>query len=139
MEIRQKEIQLKARNRGFHLVTQEIVSQIPEISQIEAGLAHLLIKHTSVSLSLNENADPDVRRDLEGIFNRLVPQRHPDYTHTFEGDDDMPAHGKSSIIGASLTLPITKGKLNLGTWQGIYLCEHRDSGGSRKVVVTLLG
>ena len=135
----QKEISLKARSRGFHLVTSEIVSQIPELSKIKTGLAHIFIQHTSASLTLNENADPDVRVDMESHFNKLAPENAPYYVHTLEGSDDMPAHIKSSLLGASVTVPITNGRLNLGTWQGIYLCEHRNYGGSRRIVVTVMG
>ncbi len=134
---RQIEFELKPRNRGFHLVTREVVEHLGPLPQI--GLLNLFIKHTSASLTINENADPDVRRDMEIIFNRLVKEREPYYQHTLEGDDDMPAHAKCSIIGPSLTIPITKGRLNLGTWQGIYLCEHRDCGGSRHLVATISG
>ncbi len=133
----QTEISLQARRRGFHLVTGEISRQLPQLPKV--GLLHLFIKHTSAALSINENADPDVRRDMESIFNRLVREREPYYLHTLEGDDDMPAHAKCSIIGPDITLPITNGHLNLGTWQGIYLCEFRDYGGGRKVVATITG
>jgi secondary thiamine-phosphate synthase enzyme len=135
----QKELTLKPRPRGFHLITGELESALPELADLEVGLVHIHLKHTSASLSLNENADPDVRRDLESIFNHLVPERAPYYVHTMEGPDDMPAHGKSAILGASLTLPVTKGRFNLGTWQGIYLCEHRNRGGARRIVITLQG
>lgn len=139
MKIIQKTIRLDPRQRGFHLITREIEKALPEMQELEAGLAHILIQHTSASISLNENADPDVRVDMETIFNKIVPENHPDYVHTFEGSDDMPAHAKSSLLGASLTLPVTNGRFNLGTWQGIYLCEHRDRGGSRKLVITVTG
>jgi len=135
----QKEIILKARGRGFHLVTDEIVYQLPELNKIQIGLMHILIKHTSASITLNENCDPDVRSDIEKYFNRTVKENEPWYEHNSEGSDDMPAHIKSTLIGSSLTIPITTGKLNLGTWQGIYLCEHRNHAGSRKLVVTILG
>lgn len=134
---KQIEFELQPRTRGIHLVTREIVSHLGVLPRI--GLLHLFIKHTSASLSINENADPDVRRDMESIFNHLVPEREPYYQHTLEGDDDMPAHAKSTIIGASLTIPITRSQLNLGTWQGIYLCEHRDYGGARRIVATITG
>jgi len=134
---RQTEFVLRPRQRGFHLVTGEVASHLGELPRV--GLLHLFIKHTSASLSINENADPDVRRDMESIFNRLVREREPYYMHTLEGDDDMPAHAKSTIIGTSLTIPITDGRLNLGTWQGIYLCEHRNDGGVRRVVATVCG
>jgi len=133
----QTEFQLQPRPRGFHLVTGEVLAHLGKLP--EAGLLHLFIKHTSASLSINENADPDVRLDMEGIFNHLVREREPYYRHTLEGDDDMPAHAKATIIGPSVTIPITRGRLNLGTWQGIYLCEHRDCGGARRVVATVVG
>jgi secondary thiamine-phosphate synthase enzyme len=135
----QKEILLNPQSRGFHLITREILKAIPEISDISIGLAHILIKHTSASLSINENADPTVRLDFESHFNRFIPEAQPYYQHDYEGDDDMPAHLKSSTLGASITIPITNGRFNLGTWQGIYLGEHRDSGGSRSLVITLNG
>lgn len=119
------------------MVTGEVLAHLGELPRV--GLLHLFVKHTSASLSINENADPDVRRDMESIFNHLVREREPYYMHTFEGDDDMPAHAKASIIGASVTIPITGGRLNLGTWQGIYLCEHRDYGGARRIVATITG
>ena len=135
----QKSIILSARSRGFHLITDEIERGLPTLNKMTVGTAHLLLQHTSASLSLNENADPSVRVDFESFINRLAPERAAYYTHTYEGDDDMPAHLKSSMLGVSLTLPITNGRFNLGTWQGIYLGEHRDYGGSRKVLVTLQG
>jgi secondary thiamine-phosphate synthase enzyme len=135
----QKEIILKLRGRGFHLVTEEIIGEIPEIQKIKTGLMHIHIKHTSASLTLNENYDPDVRRDMERYFNKTVKENEPWYEHNSEGSDDMPAHIKSTIIGTSLTIPITNGQLNLGTWQGIYLCEHRNHAGNRKIVVTING
>lgn len=135
----QKEIILQSRSRGFHLITKEIEEAIPEIKNLSVGLLHLHLKHTSASLSLNENADPDVRVDMESIFNKLVPENAPYYIHTFEGSDDMPAHAKSALLGAEMTLPITGGSLNLGTWQGIYLCEHRNHGGSRHLLITAQG
>lgn len=135
----QKEITLKPRPRGFHLVTEEVLTQLPEIDNYSVGLAHIFICHTSASLTLNENASPDVRTDFESHFNRMVPEDQPYYRHTLEGSDDMPAHIKSSIIGSSITVPVKNGRLRLGTWQGIYLCEHRDRGGSRKLVVTING
>ncbi|MCL2914127.1 secondary thiamine-phosphate synthase enzyme YjbQ [Shewanella corallii] len=136
---KQKEIRLQARSRGFHLVTDEILDQLPELKSYRVGLMNVLIKHTSASLTVNENADPSVRVDFESHFNRMVPEDAPHYTHIYEGSDDMPAHLKASLLGPSLTLPITNGRLNLGTWQGIYLCEHRDHGGSRSLVITLQG
>ena len=139
MIVLQKEFTLKSKPRGFHLVTDEITSKVPEINKISVGLAHIFIKHTSASLTLNENADPSVRADMESHFNKLAPENAPHYIHTMEGPDDMPAHIKASLLGSSVTIPITNGRLNLGTWQGIYLCEHRNHGGSRKIVVTLTG
>ncbi len=135
----QKQVELKPRTRGFHLITQEVLKQIPEIQNIKVGLAHLLLKHTSASLTLNENFDPDVRRDMESYFNNSVKENEPYFLHTSEGADDMPAHIKSSLLGNSLTIPITDGHFNLGTWQGIYLCEHRNHGGRRKLLVTVQG
>ncbi|MCL1137394.1 secondary thiamine-phosphate synthase enzyme YjbQ [Shewanella pneumatophori] len=135
----QQTISLTAKSRGFHLVTEEIERSLPELRQIKIGVAHLLLQHTSASLTLNENADPSVRADFEAYINRLAPERAPYYTHTYEGDDDMPAHLKSSLLGVSLAIPITNGRFNLGTWQGIYLGEHRDYGGKRKVLVTING
>jgi secondary thiamine-phosphate synthase enzyme len=135
----QKEVVLPGRARGFHLVTQEIVSQVPELRRFRVGLAHVFIQHTSASLAINENADPSVRQDMERHFNHMVPERAPYYVHTYEGPDDMPAHIKSVLLGASVTVPISDGRLNLGTWQGIYLCEHRERGGRRRLVVTLVG
>jgi secondary thiamine-phosphate synthase enzyme len=135
----QREIKLRSRSRGFHLVTDEVVDAVPEIADLSAGLAHLHILHTSASLTLNENASPDVRRDFESWFNEAVPEDAPYWTHTLEGPDDMPAHIKASLMGPSLTVPVGDGRLRLGTWQGIYLCEHRDSGGQRSLVVTLTG
>ena len=135
----QKEISLNSRARGFHLVTDEIIRQVPEIRRFEVGLAHIFIKHTSASLSLNENADPTVRVDMESHFNEMVPENAPYFLHTYEGSDDMPAHIKTVLIGSGVTVPISQGRFNLGTWQGIYLCEHRDRARSRRVVVTLMG
>mgnify|MGYP006286472627 FL=1 len=131
----QKEISLPSFTRGFHLITGHILDEFPELP--DKGLMNIFIKHTSAGLTINENADPSVRDDLETIFNRMVPENNPDYIHTTEGPDDMPAHGKSSITGSSLTIPITGGKLNLGTWQGVYLCEFRNRGGGRKIIVTV--
>ncbi|MBI9107330.1 MAG: YjbQ family protein [Spirochaetales bacterium] len=138
MKIIQKELRLKPRARGFHLITSELISGIPEIAETESGLAFIHLKHTSASLTMNENADPDVRTDMESIFSHLVPENEPYYVHTLEGSDDMPAHAKSSILGQSLTVPVTSGRFNLGTWQGIYLCEHRRDGGARRIVITIL-
>ena len=134
---KQVEFDLQSRRRGFHLITGEILRNLPPLPEV--GLLHLFIKHTSAGLSINENADPDVRMDMESIINHLVKEREPYYQHTLEGNDDMPAHAKSSIIGTSVTIPITNGKLNLGTWQGIYLCEFRDYGGNRRMVATISG
>jgi secondary thiamine-phosphate synthase enzyme len=134
----QHEITLRARPRGVHLVTSEIVEALPELRDLQIGLAHLFIRHTSASLTLNENASPDVRRDFETWMNAAVPEDFA-WTHTLEGPDDMPAHVKASLMGASLTLPVAGGRLALGTWQGVYLCEHRDRGGARSLLVTLTG
>jgi secondary thiamine-phosphate synthase enzyme len=135
----QRQITLSPRPRGFHLVTNEVVEALPEVGDLRVVLLHLLIQHTSASLALNENASPDVRRDFESWSNQAVPER-PDYwTHTLEGDDDMPAHIKAALFGPSLTLPIAHGRLALGTWQGVYLCEHRNRGGSRSVMATVWG
>ena len=136
---RQIEITLSAKPRGFHLVTTEILKQIPELNTYKVGLAHFFIQHTSASLAINENADPSVRVDMEAFFNRSVPEYEPYYTHTLEGSDDMPAHLKTVMIGSDLSIPIAEGRLLLGTWQGVYLCEHRDYGGKRHLVVTLTG
>lgn len=139
MNIFQKEISLSARRRGFHLITDEILKNIPEIKEINLGILQVFIKHTSAGLTINENADATVRQDFESHFNKMVPENQSYYQHTLEGPDDMPAHIKASLLGASVQIPVTKGKLNLGTWQGIYLCEHRNRGGSRKLVLTLTG
>ena len=145
--VQQIEIILKPKRRGFHLVTNEILSQLPKLPK--TGIVNIFTKHTSSlqakrtsssgGLSINENADPDVRLDMETIFNRLVPENRPEYEHTLEGADDMPAHAKSTLSGVSLTIPITDGRLNLGIWQGIYFCEYRNFGGSRELVVTIIG
>jgi secondary thiamine-phosphate synthase enzyme len=135
----QREVRLEARPRGFHLVTREIIGALPELAQLRVGILHVLIRHTSASLALNENASPDVRRDFETWFNEAVPERASYWTHTLEGPDDMPAHVKAALLGPSLTLPVSGGRLALGTWQGIYLCEHRNRGGSRTVVATAWG
>lgn len=135
----QKEISLPARSRGFHLITEEIVRELPELREYRVGLLHVLLKHTSAALTLNENVDPTVREDFEQYFDRAVPEHQPYYRHVDEGPDDLPAHLKSSLLGASLMLPVSNDRLNLGTWQGIYLCEHRNHGGSRKLVLTLHG
>ncbi len=135
----QKTLTLRPRARGFHLVTDEILAALPELSKCRVGLLHLLLQHTSASLTVNENADPSVRRDFERFFNRLVPQGECGYEHDYEGPDDLPAHFKSSLLGCQLTLPIQEGGLAMGTWQGIYLGEHRDHGGPRKIVATWQG
>ena len=135
----QKEISLNSKPRGIHLVTDEVISQLPEINKIKTGLIHILIKHTSASITLNENYDPDVRSDMEKYFDHSVKENEPWYSHNSEGSDDMPAHIKSTLIGNSLTIPITNGTLNVGTWQGIYLCEHRNRDGSRRIIVTIFG
>ncbi|WP_417360970.1 secondary thiamine-phosphate synthase enzyme YjbQ [Galbibacter sp.] len=139
MKIVQKEIQLKPRKRGFHIITEEIMNNCTELRTINIGQLQVFIKHTSASLTINENADPSVRVDFESHFNKMIPENAPYYIHTYEGPDDMPAHIKSSVLGSSVNVPITNGKLNLGIWQGIYLCEHRDYGGSRSVVLTAFG
>lgn len=139
MKFFQKEIQLPPFSRGFHIITSEILEAFSEIQQIQVGMLQVFIKHTSASLTINENADPTVRQDFESHLNILVPENQPYYKHTFEGSDDMPAHIKASFMGTSVQIPITNGKLNLGTWQGIYLCEHRDYGGARKLVLTAFG
>jgi secondary thiamine-phosphate synthase enzyme len=135
----QRQLRLPPVERGFHLITREVVGALPELAQLRVGLLHLHILHTSASLSLNENADPSVRRDFAAWFDQAVPERAPYWTHTAEGDDDMPAHIKASLLGPSLTLPIAGGRLALGTWQGIYLCEHRNHGGPRSIVATANG
>ncbi len=135
----QKTISLAPKRRGFHLVTHEIVQALPELSQFKIGLAHLFLQHTSASLTINENADPTVRVDFESHFNKIVPENAPHYIHTDEGPDDMPAHLKNAILGTALTIPISGGRLNLGTWQGIYFCEHRNTLHHRKLVITLQG
>lgn len=135
----QTEIRLNPRPRGFHLVTGEVEAAVAELREMRVGLAHVFIHHTSASLTINENASRDVLRDLETWFNRAVPEDAPFWTHTLEGPDDMPAHVKAAMLGSSLTIPVTEGRLALGTWQGIYLCEHRDNGGSRRLTVTLHG
>jgi secondary thiamine-phosphate synthase enzyme len=134
----QRDITLRPRPRGFHLVTEEVVGALPELEGLQVGLLHLLLQHTSASLTLNENASPDVRRDMETWVNTVVPEQFP-WTHTLEGADDMPAHVKASLMGAALTLPLRDGAPVLGTWQGIYLCEHRDHGGARRLTATVWG
>ena len=135
----QKNINIESGSRGFHIITEQVIDQIPEIKSINIGILHLFIKHTSASLTINENADKTVRNDFEKHFNELVPENQSYYQHTYEGPDDMPAHLKASILGSSLSMPISNGHLNLGTWQGIYLCEHRNNTFQRKMVVTIQG
>ncbi len=139
MKFFQKEIKLKARSRGFHIVTDEVEGQLPELNEINSGMLNVFIKHTSAGITINENADPTVRDDFESHFNEMVPGNMSYYKHTLEGSDDMPAHIKASLLGNSLQIPVTNGRLNLGTWQGIYFAEHRDNGGSRKLVLSLYG
>ena len=135
----QKNLRIKSISRGFHIITDQVVDQIPEIKTINIGILHLFIKHTSASLTINENADKTVRNDFEEHFNEMVPENQSYYQHTYEGPDDMPAHLKASILGSSLSIPISNGHLNMGTWQGIYLCEHRDNTFQRKMVATIQG
>jgi secondary thiamine-phosphate synthase enzyme len=135
----QREITLPAKRRGFHLITDLIERELPELAHMSVGLLNIFIKHTSASLSINENADPTVRQDMEAHFNKMVPENAPYYRHTYEGPDDMPAHLKTTIIGSHLTIPVTDGQLNMGIWQGVYLCEHRDHAGGRTLVLTLNG
>ncbi len=135
----QKEMQISPTKRGFHIITEEVTAQLPELRSLNCGVLHVFIKHTSASLSINENGDPTVRVDLETHFNKFVPEAAPYYQHDYEGDDDMPAHIKCSILGSSVSVPISGGRLNLGAWQGIYLCEHRNSGGIRHLVLTVQG
>lgn len=135
----QKKISLLAQKRGFHLITHTILRELPEINQINVGLLHVFIQHTSASLTINENADPTVRLDFESHFNKAVPENAPYYQHDYEGEDDMPAHIKASVLGSSVSVPITSGKLNMGIWQGIYLCEHRNEATGRKLVLTVYG
>ena len=135
----QTEITLAPKRRGFHLVTHEIMGQLPQLQTFTVGVAHIFIQHTSASLALNENADPTVRQDFESHFNTMVPENAPYYIHTYEGPDDMPAHIKAALLGSSVTIPVTNGRFNLGTWQGIYLCEHRNRARGRRLVITLNG
>ncbi len=139
MIFHQKEIQLKPFKRGFHSITETVIREFSEIKTIEKGFLKVFIKHTSASLTINEDADPSVRVDFESHFNKIVPENAPYYIHTYEGSDDMPAHIKASLLGSAIEIPITNGKLNLGTWQGIYLCEHRNYGGARKLVLSAFG
>jgi len=135
----QKTITLSAKSRGFHIITHDVLENIPELKDLKTGILQLFIKHTSASLTINENADPTVLTDFESHFNMLAPENQSYYQHTFEGSDDMPAHLKASLLGSSVSIPITDGKLNLGTWQGIYLCEHRNRGSDRKLIITIQG
>lgn len=135
----QQQITLPAKPRGFHLITREVIRALPEMANIRTGICQVFIQHTSASLTINENADPTVRQDFEMFFNKTVKERDPDYKHDYEGDDDMPAHLKASMLGSSVLIPIRRGELALGTWQGIYLCEHRDHGGGRSLVITAWG
>lgn len=139
MHWHQQQITLAPKSRGFHIITDEILKEIPQIKQFKVGLAHIFIQHTSASLTINENADPSVRRDFKTHFKRMVPEDLSMYEHTLEGPDDMTSHIKNSLLGSSLSIPITNGRFNLGTWQGIYLCEHRNHGGARKLLITLSG
>ena len=135
----QKTITLSPKSRGFHIITDDVLENIPELKDLKTGILQLFIKHTSASLTINENADPTVRTDFESHFNMLAPENQSYYQHTFEGSDDMPAHLKASLLGSSVSIPITDGKLNLGRWQGIYLCEHRNRGSDRKLIITIQG
>lgn len=139
MEFFQKELQLRPYQRGFHLITETILEAMPEMGHIQTGMLHVFIKHTSASLTINENADPTVRLDFESHMNKMVPENAPYYVHNYEGSDDMPAHIKASLMGASVQVPITNGRLNMGIWQGIYLCEHRNHASGRKLVITAFG
>jgi len=139
MKIHQQQLHLAQRKRGFHLITAEVVNALPQISEFKTGILQVFIQHTSASLTINENADPTVRKDFEMYFNKAVPENDPDYLHNDEGSDDMPAHLKAAMLGSSVTIPIRNGRLALGTWQGIYLCEHRNYGGSRSLIITAWG
>ena len=139
MKIHQQHISLTQRKRGFHLITSEVIQALPQISEFKTGILQVFIQHTSASLTINENADPTVRKDFEMYFNKIAPENDPDYLHDDEGPDDMPAHLKAAMLGSSVTIPIRNGRLALGTWQGIYLCEHRNYGGSRSLVITAWG
>jgi secondary thiamine-phosphate synthase enzyme len=139
MKIYQQNIQLNEKQRGFHLITSEVIRALPQLNNIQTGICHVFIQHTSASLTINENADPTVRKDFEMYFNKAVPENDPGYRHDDEGPDDMPAHIKSSMLGSSVMIPIRNGRLALGTWQGIYLCEHRNHGGNRNLVITAWG
>lgn len=139
MQVYQQTIRLSEKRRGFHLITNEVIRALPQIVNMKLGVCQVFIQHTSASLTINENADPTVRKDFEMFFNKTVKENDPDYEHDYEGSDDMPAHLKAALLGSSITIPITNGRLALGTWQGIYLCEHRDSGGTRSLVITAWG
>ncbi len=139
MKIYQQSLQLKAKTRGFHIITSEIVYSLPQITEIKTGILQVFIQHTSASLSINENADPTVRKDFETYFNKAVPENDPNYLHDEEGPDDMPAHLKAAMLGCSVMVPIRNGRLALGTWQGVYLCEHRNHGGQRSLIITAWG
>ncbi|MFD1258674.1 secondary thiamine-phosphate synthase enzyme YjbQ [Mucilaginibacter terrae] len=139
MKVYQQTVQLRSRHRGFHLITTEVLQAMPQLGEIQAGICQVFIQHTSASLTINENADPTVRQDFEMYFNKVVPENDPEYLHNDEGSDDMPAHLKAAMLGFSVMIPVCNGQLALGTWQGIYLCEHRNYGGSRKLVVTIWG
>lgn len=139
MKIYQQPLRLREKRRGFHLITNEVVQVIPQLREINAGICQVFIQHTSASLTINENANPTVRMDFETFFNKAVPENDPDYKHNDEGPDDMPAHLKAAMLGSSVTIPIRNGRLALGIWQGIYLCEHRNDGGSRNLIITIWG
>ncbi|KAA2245734.1 YjbQ family protein [Chitinophaga agrisoli] len=139
MKIYQQLLELRERSRGFHLITPEVVHALPQLSELKTGICQVFIQHTSASLTINENADPTVRKDFETYFNKAVPENDPDYVHNDEGPDDMPAHLKAALLGSSVMIPVRNGRLALGTWQGIYLCEHRDHGGKRRLVITAWG
>ena len=139
MNFYQSQLNLKPYSRGFHLITDTVLNSIPEIKNIKVGMLQVFIQHTSASLTINENADPTVRIDFESHFNKMIPEKLPYYQHDYEGDDDMPAHLKNAVLGSSVQIPITNGKPNMGIWQGIYLCEHRNYGGSRSLVITTFG
>src|SRR5690606_16146252 len=139
MEVFQQSVKLHSKKRGFHLITREVVEAVQQLKKVKIGICHIFIQHTSAYLSINENADLTVRKDFEMFFNKIVPENDPDYLHNYEGSDDMPAHLKAALLGSSLTIPITNGLLALGTWQGIYLCEHRNNGGARQLIITIWG
>ena len=139
MKIFQQQINLRERKRGFHLITNEVVQALPQLSELKTGMCQVFIQHTSASLTINENADPTVRQDFEMYFSKTVPENDPDYMHDYEGSDDMPAHLKAALLGSSVMIPIKNGRLALGTWQGIYLCEHRNHGGARNLLITAWG